>query len=65
LFLLLEPIITTALAWVIFAEHLSLFNLLAFIVVLFGIYVAQSGRGANKVDMKNITKDMAVESNAG
>jgi drug/metabolite transporter (DMT)-like permease len=65
LFLLLEPIITTTLAWVIFAEHLSLFNLLAFIVVLFGIYVAQSGRGANKVDMKNITKDMAIESNAG
>jgi drug/metabolite transporter (DMT)-like permease len=50
LFLLLEPIITTALAWVIFAEHLSLFNLLAFIVILFGIYVAKSSQGANKVD---------------
>jgi drug/metabolite transporter (DMT)-like permease len=65
LFLLLEPIITTTLAWVIFAEHLNLFNFLAFIVVLFGIYVAQSGRGANKMDMKIIKKDMAIESDAG
>ncbi len=65
LFLLLEPIITTTLAWVIFAEHLNLFNLLAFIVVLFGIYVAQSGRGANKMDMKIVTKDIAIESDAG
>jgi drug/metabolite transporter (DMT)-like permease len=64
LFLLLEPIITTALGWVIFAEHLSLFNLLAFIVILFGIYVAKSGQGGNKVDMKIKAKNMSIESEA-
>lgn len=48
LFLLLEPIITTTLAWVIFAEYLSLFNILAFVVVLLGIYIAKSGQGAEK-----------------
>jgi drug/metabolite transporter (DMT)-like permease len=65
LFLLLEPIITTALGWVIFAEHLSLFNLLAFIVILFGIYVAKSGQGGNKVDIKIKAKNMSIESEAG
>jgi len=48
LFLLLEPIITTALAWVIFAEHLGFFDFLAFALVLSGIYIAQSGQGAKK-----------------
>ncbi|TAG95142.1 MAG: DMT family transporter [Oscillatoriales cyanobacterium] len=52
LFLLLEPIITTTLAWVIFGEHLSFFNLLAFVVVLFGIYIAKSGRGSEKEEAK-------------
>ena len=61
LFLLLEPIITTILAWLIFAEQLSLFNLLAFFVVLVGIYVAKSGRGADKLDMKIVAEDMATE----
>jgi drug/metabolite transporter (DMT)-like permease len=65
LFLLLEPIMTTALGWVIFAEHLSLFNLLAFIVILFGIYVAKSGQGGNKVDIKIKAKNMSIESEAG
>jgi drug/metabolite transporter (DMT)-like permease len=58
LFLLLEPIITTTLGWVIFAEHFSRFNLLAFIVILFGIYVAKSGQGANKVDLKIKDKNL-------
>ncbi|MBW4632686.1 MAG: DMT family transporter [Iphinoe sp. HA4291-MV1] len=61
LFLLLEPIITTILAWVIFAEHLSLFNLLAFFVVLVGIYLAKSGRGSDKAEMKTIAEDIATE----
>jgi len=58
LFLLLEPIITTTLGWVIFAEHFSQFNLLAFIVILFGIYVAKSGQGANNVDLKIKDKNL-------
>lgn len=48
LFLLLEPIITATLAWLIFDENLSLFNWLAFVVVLIGIYIAKSGQGSNK-----------------
>jgi drug/metabolite transporter (DMT)-like permease len=43
LILLLEPIIAAFLAWVIFAEKLSFLNCLMFLVVLFGIYLAQSG----------------------
>ncbi|TAG89334.1 MAG: DMT family transporter [Oscillatoriales cyanobacterium] len=42
LFLLLEPVITAILAWMLFAESLSLFNWLAFAVVLAGIYLAKS-----------------------
>ncbi|MCV3216566.1 DMT family transporter [Plectonema radiosum NIES-515] len=65
LFLLLEPIITATLAWVIFAEHLSFLNLLAFVIVLVGIYIAKSGRGASQSDMKIIAEDVAIESDAG
>lgn len=65
LFLLLEPIVTTTLAWFIFAEHLSFLNLLAFVVVLVGIYIAKSGRGANKEDLKILAEDAAIESDAG
>ncbi|MFM9264258.1 DMT family transporter [Tychonema sp. BBK16] len=42
LFLLLEPVITAILAWMLFSESLSLFNWLAFAVVLTGIYLAKS-----------------------
>lgn len=65
LFLLLEPIITTTLAWIFFAEHLSFFNLLAFLVVLVGIYIAKSGQGANKENMKILAEDATFESEAG
>jgi drug/metabolite transporter (DMT)-like permease len=61
LLLLLDPIMTTILAWVIFAEHLSLFNLLAFFVVLVGIYVAKSGRGSDKGELNLVTEDIATE----
>ena len=42
LFLLLEPVITAILAWMLFSERLSLLNWLAFSVVLAGIYLAKS-----------------------
>ncbi len=42
LFLLLTPITTAILAWLIFAESLSVLNAIAFILVLLGIYIAQS-----------------------
>ena len=48
MFLLLIPLITAVLAWLIFAESLSWLNAIAFILVLFGIYVAQSSSSVQK-----------------
>ncbi|NEP55969.1 MAG: DMT family transporter [Symploca sp. SIO2G7] len=48
LFLLLEPIVSAILAWIIFAESLSITTGLGFIVVLTGIYLAQSSKSATK-----------------
>jgi drug/metabolite transporter (DMT)-like permease len=48
IFLLLEPVITAILAWIIFSESLSLLNWLAFCVVLVGIYLAKSSPSVNK-----------------
>lgn len=48
LFLLLEPVITAILAWMLFSESLSLFNWLAFGVVLAGIYLAKYSANADK-----------------
>ena len=48
LFLLLEPVITAIIAWLLFAEKLTLFNWLAFSVVLAGIYLAKSSGYAEK-----------------
>lgn len=48
-FLLLDPVITAILACIIFSESLYPLNWLAFSVVLAGIYLAQSSKGANKV----------------
>ncbi len=48
-FLLLDPVITAILAWIIFSEKLSPLNWLAFSVVLAGIYIAKSSQGADKV----------------
>jgi drug/metabolite transporter (DMT)-like permease len=57
LFLLLDPIITAILAWVIFAEKLSIVNWFAFFTVLAGIYLAKSGQGSQKVTVKEIAID--------
>jgi drug/metabolite transporter (DMT)-like permease len=48
LFLLMEPIITAVLAWRIFAEKLGFINWLALVVVLGGIYLAKTGKGAEQ-----------------
>ncbi|NEQ38894.1 MAG: DMT family transporter [Okeania sp. SIO3I5] len=48
LFLLLEPIFTSFLAWIIFAEKLTIMNGVAFFVVLTGIYLAQLSQSVNK-----------------
>ncbi len=47
LFLLLEPVITAIIAGMLFSETLSLFNWLAFSVVLAGIYLAKSSTSAD------------------
>lgn len=49
LFMLLEPIITAILAWIIFAEALGIINSFAFIIIMLGIYVAKTGQGAEKI----------------
>ena len=48
-FLLVDPVITAILAWIIFSEELSPLNWLAFSVVLAGIYIAKPSQGAEKL----------------
>ncbi|MGB3402983.1 MAG: DMT family transporter [Microcoleaceae cyanobacterium] len=43
-FFLLDPVIVAILAWIIFAESLSLLNLIVFTVILSGVYLAISGK---------------------
>lgn len=50
LFLLLEPIITALLAWVIFGEYLSLSNWFAFVIVLLGLFLANAGNDEISLD---------------
>ena len=47
-FLLLEPIVTAILAWIIFAENLNLFNGIAFALIIAGIYLAKSSNSSIK-----------------
>ena len=48
LFLLLEPIVSAILAWVIFAESLSPITWVGFAVILTGIYLAQVSKSATQ-----------------
>jgi drug/metabolite transporter (DMT)-like permease len=41
-FMLLRPIITALLAWLIFAEQLTISNVIALVLILTGIYLAKS-----------------------
>ncbi len=45
---LLEPVLAAAVAWVLFAETLNLFNGIGFTLVILGIYVALSSQSALK-----------------
>lgn len=49
LFLLLEPIVSALLAWLIFMEQLSPMTWVGFTIVLSGIYLAQSSQGCIQV----------------
>ncbi|MEM9542503.1 MAG: DMT family transporter [Cyanobacteria bacterium P01_E01_bin.42] len=46
--LLLHPIITAILAWIIVSETLNVVNLLGFIVILLGVYLAALSKGGVK-----------------
>lgn len=46
--LLFEPVLASIFAWVIFSERLGFIDLVAFVVILCGIYVAQSSQSAVK-----------------
>lgn len=48
IFLLLESVVTALLAWIIFAEKVGLLNCFAFLMIMVGIYFAQTGKGAEK-----------------
>ena len=48
LVLLLDPVVAAILAWILFAENLSILNLFGFAVIMQGIYLAKTGKGANK-----------------
>jgi len=56
IFLLLEPIASAMLAWVIFAEQLSPMTWLGFVVILTGIYLAQSSSAATTADTETAQK---------
>lgn len=52
------PLIAAVLAMLIFSERLSLFNWLAFLVVLAGIYLAVSAQGIDKTSLsENLTPE--------
>ncbi|ACB50826.1 hypothetical protein cce_1476 [Crocosphaera subtropica ATCC 51142] len=46
MFLLLEPIVSAILAWIVFAEGLTSITGLGFVIILTGIYLAQSSHSA-------------------
>jgi drug/metabolite transporter (DMT)-like permease len=42
IFALLKPLVTALLAWAIFAEGITITSAIALVLILFGIYLAQS-----------------------
>lgn len=50
LFLLLEPVFVAISAWIIFNQALSALDIIAFCIILSGIYLSKSSQGAEKID---------------
>lgn len=48
IFMLLKPVVSAILAWMILAENLSIFNAAAVIFILIGIYFAKSSKSSEK-----------------
>ncbi|MEC4985767.1 MAG: DMT family transporter [Oscillatoria sp. PMC 1068.18] len=61
LVLLLDPIVAAILAWILFAENLSLFNILGFAVIMQGIYLAKTGQGSQKSNDTETTEETISE----
>jgi len=49
IFLLLDPVFAAIIAWIVFAEGLTLVNTLAFATVLGGIYLAKSSQYSDRI----------------
>ncbi len=47
--LLIDPVLSATLAWIIFSEQLGWLNWIAFVVILLGVYLAISSKSAVKV----------------
>lgn len=60
LVLLLDPIVAAILAWILFAENLSLLNLVGFTVIIQGIYLAKTGKGADKQSIEEETTSSKI-----
>jgi len=66
LFLLLEPILAGVGAWILFAEQLSVLNLIAFAIALVGIYLSVSSPSAirqndNPIYLGELTVELAPD----
>lgn len=53
--LLLEPAPAAAFAWLLFGEFLDPLNILGFILITAGIYLAKTGEGSDRADKNNQT----------
>lgn len=51
---LLDPVVTAFLAWIILAETLSWLNLVAFAIIMLGIYLALTGEGGIEEQAKDL-----------
>ncbi|MFN6500531.1 MAG: DMT family transporter [Nostoc sp. DedQUE01] len=57
LLLLLNPVIVAILAWILFSENLSIFNLLGLALILGGIYLASSNKESIQSSVNNTMQD--------
>jgi drug/metabolite transporter (DMT)-like permease len=59
-FLLLEPLVSAMLAWLLFAENLSPTTWLGFVVIFIGIYLAQSSNAALRIGLQEANIELAT-----
>ncbi len=53
---LLDPVIAATLAWIIFSEQLSFLNWVGFAIIMLGIYLGKTGKGADKQSNSDFSK---------